>query len=239
MIDLSTNPTVIDRGDLVDVVGQATVPKDEANVDWQTILQWIADGGTLQPYEGTPEYLSDLRLELRRQVEAEAMARIATQIPILETFQQATVIAAIWPLLNTSSASPQLLKARDIYVFAQGLLGVIATANAATLETYDVSAQSWPTVTAQGREDLIRILTEVINQHVIKLLATIHPALGSKANLDLIDLIWPALDREDIPPELRYARRVIRFSIRQIRRLEGITFQELMDYDVEAQDWPQ
>lgn len=90
-------------------------------------------------------HLNNNRHEKILAIREEALRRITLKVPLLDTFEEVKFMALLWPMLDTASATPDLIAARNIYVYARTKITQAQSANQAQLDTYDpLTDPSWP-----------------------------------------------------------------------------------------------
>jgi len=75
----------------------------------------------------------------------EALIRVRAQLPEIDTIKEAKFLAMLWPMLDTASASAEMLLARDIYLYAKNKMTQAETATLTQLDAYDPETDTnWP-----------------------------------------------------------------------------------------------
>jgi len=92
------------------------------------------------------ERISVLRDNKIEQTKAEGLRRISEIVPAISTIEMVNLILELWPMLNTGSASADMILVKDIYVYARARIGAAESATEAQLNAYDPTTDTgWPT----------------------------------------------------------------------------------------------
>jgi len=103
--------------------------------------------GVFEPYV-PPIDVEALRLEVINSIKKHGANLMAAQIDAFQDFDTVGLIAELWPTIDTTQASQALLYCKDVYLFGRGRIQMAQTADQATLEGYNVTADNWPSVPA-------------------------------------------------------------------------------------------
>ena len=91
--------------------------------------------------------LSNLREYKISQLDRECLKRIASKIPALASASSISLMATLWPMLNTSAAGPELLACRDIFMYAKNKKVQLQVATLEQLQIYETATDpNWPNV---------------------------------------------------------------------------------------------
>ena len=79
-------------------------------------------------------------------IKREAISRIEIGVPALNTFAMVQLMGELWPALNTAALGPEMILAKDIYVYAKSRIAQANSATQAQLDAYDATNDTgWPT----------------------------------------------------------------------------------------------
>jgi len=99
--------------------------------------------GVFEPYVN-PNALEELRANVKLSIKKYASNLMADKIAIFEDFDAIGLVAEIWPMMDSTQASVDMIYCKDVYVFAKSELNLANSATQTQLENYDVTARSWP-----------------------------------------------------------------------------------------------
>ena len=81
----------------------------------------------------------------KREIRAEALSRIAAQVPALSSFEMVDFMVSLWPMLDAASAPTEVNNAKSVYQYAKTKMADMNTAPIAEVEAYDPAADTgWP-----------------------------------------------------------------------------------------------
>jgi len=121
-----------------------SVPNDPANIDCQSVQDWVAEGNTITPFAQSEGYLPYLREKRIGEIKEYGTALCGARIEVLGNYRMVEFLAELWPVLNNPASNPDLAYVRDVVVFAKNKINTAKNASAATLENYDTTRDNWP-----------------------------------------------------------------------------------------------
>ena len=109
------------------------------------ILKWIAAGNTPEPEFTESEILDNARSAKVKLIKTEALSRISTAVPALNTLDMVAFMVDLWPMLNTASANADITLAKDTYVYTKTKIIQAQGATQQQLDAYDpLTDTGWP-----------------------------------------------------------------------------------------------
>ena len=122
------------------------VPDDMANRHRRMIQSDIDnDGATIDPEFDAAELLANSKRDAKAATKVEGIARIAAEVPALNSMEMVEFMVSLWPMLDTGSAPANILAARDIYQVAKSTLTAIDGMDQVALDAFDAATSpAWP-----------------------------------------------------------------------------------------------
>lgn len=133
---------VKDLGDEYLVNGIRVVPKTPLNSDYTKILKWIEEGGVVDPHETAEEIMLRKRREKKNEIQQLCIDRAQVRVPALGDKNMLSLVAELWPMLDSTKASADLIAVKDIVVYARQKINQLKTATEAQIDSYDPAADA-------------------------------------------------------------------------------------------------
>ena len=107
----------------------------------EIIQEWLDDGNSITPYQIS---MGALRRETVLALRAEAQRRISEILPALGSSTLLEFFIEIWPMLDQTQASADILLIKDIIIFLRARVQDVAGATRTQLENLDIPSLNWP-----------------------------------------------------------------------------------------------
>ena len=109
----------------------------------------LADGTIVDftPEEESLRELNNLSSKRSQMIDAiknEALTRITSVEPTLDSLDDLKFLRLLWPMLDITNAPANIILCRDIYILASQRIEIAKTATLEQLDSYDPST-GWPT----------------------------------------------------------------------------------------------
>lgn len=109
------------------------------------LKEWVDSGGIPEPAYTDNEKLGILRREKGEELKREALSRMGAVISAFENKGVVELMVELWPMLDTTKATPSILLVKDIYTFYRNTRNTLKTATKAQMTKTVIKDLNWPT----------------------------------------------------------------------------------------------